>query len=55
MIHLLFIEIMEQNELIRRTGGTHKTIEFIPQTVHKKENVKYKRTEQLYYISSDSL
>ena len=27
------ILIMGQEELIRRTGGVHKTIEFIPQTV----------------------
>lgn len=28
------IQIIGQDELIRRTGGKHKTIEFIPQTVH---------------------
>lgn len=27
------IKIMGQEELIRRTGGTHKTIEFVPQTL----------------------
>ena len=27
------ILIMGQEELIRRTGGVHKTIEFVPQTV----------------------
>ena len=27
------IMIMGQDELIRRTGGHHKTIEFIPQTL----------------------
>ena len=29
--------IMGQDELIRRTGGAHKTIEFIPQTISKQE------------------
>lgn len=29
------IRIMGQEELIRRTGGAHKTIEFIPQALHK--------------------
>ncbi|MBS4931422.1 MAG: bacteriophage abortive infection AbiH family protein, partial [Clostridiales bacterium] len=29
------IKIMGQKELIRRTGGSHKTIEFIPQTINK--------------------
>lgn len=28
------VRIMGQDELIRRTGGTHKTIEFIPQELH---------------------
>lgn len=28
------IGVMGQEELIRRTGGAHKTIEFIPQTLH---------------------
>lgn len=31
------IKIMGQDELIRRTGGAHKTIEFIPQTLHEEE------------------
>lgn len=31
------IRIMGQEELIRRTGGTHKTIEFVPQTLASKE------------------
>ena len=30
------IGVMGQEELIRRTGGVHKTIEFIPQTLSKK-------------------
>lgn len=29
------IGVMGQEELIRRTGGTHKTIEFIPQALHE--------------------
>lgn len=29
------IGVMGQDELIRRTGGTHKTIEFIPQALHE--------------------
>ena len=29
------IIVMGQDELIRRTGGTHKTIEFIPQALHE--------------------
>lgn len=29
------VKIMGQEELIRRTGGTHRTIEFIPQTITK--------------------
>lgn len=28
------VQVMGQQELIRRTGGTHKTIEFIPQALH---------------------
>ena len=28
------IQVMGPDELIRRTGGAHKTIEFIPQTIH---------------------
>lgn len=30
------VKIMGQEELIRRTGGTHRTIEFVPQTIVKK-------------------
>lgn len=30
------VRIIGQDELIRRTGGAHKTIEFIPQTLHEK-------------------
>ena len=29
------VRIMGPDELIRRTGGSHKTIEFIPQTLHE--------------------
>ena len=29
------VHIIGQDELIRRTGGSHKTIEFIPQTLHE--------------------
>lgn len=29
------VRIIGQDELIRRTGGSHKTIEFIPQTLHE--------------------
>lgn len=29
------VKIMGPDELIRRTGGTHKTIEFIPQSLHE--------------------
>ena len=29
------IQVMGPDELIRRTGGTHKTIEFIPQSIHE--------------------
>lgn len=29
------IKIIGQDELIRRTGGTHKTIEYIPQAIKK--------------------
>lgn len=32
------VKIIGQDELIRRTGGTHKTIEFIPQTLRKPES-----------------
>lgn len=28
------VRIMDPDELIRRTGGSHRTIEFIPQTLH---------------------
>lgn len=31
------ILIMGQDELIRRTGGVHKTIEFIPQSISREE------------------
>lgn len=31
------IRIMGQDELLRRTGGIHKTIEFIPQTISEEE------------------
>ena len=34
LIHNL-VRIIGQDELIRRTGGSHRTIEFIPQTLHK--------------------
>lgn len=27
------IQVMGQDELIKRTGGIHKTLEFIPQTI----------------------
>ena len=27
------VKIIGQDELVRRTGGSHKTIEFIPQTL----------------------
>lgn len=29
------VRIIGQDELIRRTGGAYKTIEFIPQTLHE--------------------
>lgn len=29
------IQIIGQEELLRRTGGTHKTIEFVPQALHE--------------------
>ena len=32
------VKIIGQDELIRRTGGAHKTIEFIPQTLRKPES-----------------
>ena len=31
------VRIIGQEELIRRTGGTHRTIEFIPQIITKTE------------------
>lgn len=33
------IQIMGQDELIRRTGGAHKTIEFMPQTIRTDEEL----------------